>query len=460
MTSFEKRTRMDVPARELFDWHARPGAFERLAPPWDRIEVVERSGSIRDGDRLVMRLHQGPAHLTWIAEHRNFIDGRQFQDVQVKGPFARWEHTHRFEADDERHSTLVDHIDYALPLGPLGHLGDGQVQAMLARMFAFRHARTASDLRRHARHAARPRLKVGITGASGLIGTALSAFLTTGGHEVRHFVRRTPTAPHEVPWSVTDGQLDPRHLEGLDAVVHLAGENIASGRWNEGRMQAIRDSRVDGTRLIAESMRRMDKPPKSLLSASAIGYYGETMDAPLDETSPAGQTQWLARVCQEWEAATKPAEEAGIRVAHLRIGIVLSPAGGMLRALLPVFQAGLGARAGTGQQWVSWIGIDDTIAAIYDILFDAELAGPVNLTAPNPVTNATFAKVLARVLHRPAALRVPAPAMQMVLGRDMARETVLSGQRVLPSKLASAGFSWDHEDLESCLRFILGRQGP
>lgn len=456
MAEFRKRVRVPVPVTQLFAWHERPGAFLRLSPPWDRPEVVSHVGGIRDGARVELRVHTGPVPTTWHLEHRDYLENRQFRDVMLEGPFRSWVHTHAFEPDGEHASVLDDHIRYELPLGALGDAIAGRfADSTLARVFAYRHAVTVGDLERHAEFAARPRLRVAITGATGFIGSQLAAFLSTGGHEVLR-IGRGPVQPGvvDISWNPARGTLDPAALEGVDAVIHLAGASIAE-RWSDAHRRAIRDSRVEGTSLLAHTLAGLSRKPRVLLSGSAVGVYGSRGDDVLDEQSRFG-SDYLAEVGRAWEGATEPAAGAGIRVVHLRTGIVQGAAGGALAKQAPLFRLGLGGPLGDGSQWVSPIALDDHIGAMHFCLMRDDIAGPVNLVAPEAVTNAEFTRVLARVLSRPALAPAPAFALRIALGREMADSTVLASQRVVPGVLQRHGFRWRHPSLESMLRFELG----
>jgi uncharacterized protein (TIGR01777 family) len=291
-----------------------------------------------------------------------------------------------------------------------------------------------------------------VTGSHGLIGSALVQALQLGGHKVRRAVRGTATPP-DVTWDVPSMYIDAKALEGVDAVVHLAGEGVAARRWNAAHKERVRRSRADGTRLLSEALADLDRPPTVLVSGSAIGYYGDRGDEVLTEDSPPGD-DFLSGVCQEWEAATRPAEEAGIRVVHLRTGIVQTARGGALRKQLPLFRAALGGRLGTGRQWVSWVSLADEVGAILHALRRDSLRGPVNATAPNPVTNADFTKALSGALHRPAVLPVPRAALSVVLGREMAA-SLLASQRVLPDRLEADGFTFRHPTIDEGLAAAL-----
>jgi uncharacterized protein (TIGR01777 family) len=296
-------------------------------------------------------------------------------------------------------------------------------------------------------------MKVAVTGASGLIGGALVPFLRAGGHEVLRLVRRAPAARDEIRWDPEAGAVDAPALEGLDAVVHLAGENIAGGRWTEARKARLRSSRVGPTRLLAETLAGLKRKPQVLVSASALGYYGHRGDAWLTEKD-APADDFLGRLSFEWEAAGAPARDAGIRVVHPRIGIVLDPAGGALAKMLLPFKAGLGGVVGPGTQYMSWIALDDLVAVIEHLLRRDELAGPVNAASPVPVTNAELTRTLGRVLGRPTLVPVPVFALRLALG-EMA-ETLLASTRLRPERLLATGFRFRFPELEGALRHALG----
>jgi uncharacterized protein (TIGR01777 family) len=294
---------------------------------------------------------------------------------------------------------------------------------------------------------------IAITGATGLIGSALVDRLRAGGHVVRRIVRSAP-GPGDVLWDPSHDMLDARALVGVDAIVNLAGEPIAH-RWTAERKGALRDSRVRGTALLARAVTALPVKPRVFLSGSAVGYYGDRGDEVLDETAGPG-TDFLSRLSADWEGATAPIAEAGVRVVVLRTGIVLSAHGGALAKLLPIFRLGGGGPLGSGQQWMSWITLDDHVRAMDHALFTDAMRGAVNLTAPAPVRNADFATTLGRVLGRPALLAVPAFALELLYG-EMARATLLAGQRVMPAALTSAGFQFEEPTLEGALRRILNR---
>ncbi len=299
-------------------------------------------------------------------------------------------------------------------------------------------------------------MKILVSGSSGVLGSALLPFLTAAGHSVTRLVRaEARVGAPEIWWDPAGGYLNPATVEGFDAVVHLAGENLAAHRWRSEFKARIKESRVKGTRLLAETLAKLSHPPQVLVSSSAIGYYGDRGDEVLLEESASG-AGFLAEVCRDWEAATEPAAQKGIRVITLRTGFVLSASGGGLAKMLPAFRMGAGGVIGTGRQYMSWIAIDDLVAAILHAIVQDSVRGPVNAVAPNPVTNREFTKTLGRVLSRPTIFPVPAFAARLAFG-EMADELLLSSQRVTPAKLLASGFTFQFPDLAPALRHLLGK---
>lgn len=294
-----------------------------------------------------------------------------------------------------------------------------------------------------------------VSGSTGLVGNALIPALTTAGHEVIRLVRSKSKAPARelVHWDPSANYIDAAGLEGLDAVVHLAGESIAAGRWTDAKKARIRDSRVNGTRLLCETLAHTSRPPTVLICASAIGFYGDRGDETLTESSPAG-AGFLPEVCQEWEAATDPARQKGTRVVNCRFGVILSPAGGALAKMLTPFKLGMGGVVGSGRQYMSWITLDDVVGALLYTMTASGLQGPVNVVSPQPVTNLEFTKTLGAVLHRPTVLPMPAFAARLAFG-EMADALLLSSSRVLPTRLQEAKYTFRHPELTAGLRAVL-----
>jgi uncharacterized protein (TIGR01777 family) len=300
-------------------------------------------------------------------------------------------------------------------------------------------------------------MRVAVSGSTGLVGSEVVTVLSAEGHEVVRLVRRVP-APGEktVRWDPEAGVIDAGGLEGCDAVVHLAGENVGAGRWTAARKAAIRDSRVKGTRLLCDALAGLARPPKTLVCASAVGYYGDRGEEVLTEESPPG-AGFLPGVCREWEAASAAAARKGIRVVALRIGMVLSPKGGALARMLPLFRAGLGGVLGSGKQYVSWVALDDLTGIVLHALSREELRGPVNAVTPRPVTNRELTEALGKVLSRPTLLPVPSFALRLAVG-EMADALLLSSTRVSPRRLEETGYHFRFPEIRAALRHLLGKQ--
>ena len=451
-STFSKRVSLNCSAEEAYRYHARPGALMRMLPPWKPVEVVSNEG-IETGAVVRFKLRTGPLVQTWNALHTAAPDATTFVDVQTEGPFKSWEHTHAITTAPGG-AQLEDRIEYELPGGPLGRLfGGAWVRRELERTFAYRHRVLVDDLDRTNTDSRRETMRILMTGSTGLVGTATSALLSTAGHEVVPLVRRAARGS-EVGWDPAANRLDPADLEGFDAVVHLAGESI-SKRWSDAQKRKIRESRVAGTKLLSEALAATDNGPRVLLSASAIGFYGDRGSEVLDESSSHG-AGFLAGVCQEWEAATARARDAGMRVVTLRTGVVLSPLGGALAKMLTPFKLGAGGKVGSGEQYMSWITLDDVAGSIAHALETESLSGPVNLVAPAPVTNAEFTRTLGKVLKRPTLFPMPAFAARLAFG-EMADELLLGGANVRPKAFEDAGYAFRYPDLEGGLRHVLGR---
>jgi uncharacterized protein len=448
--SMSFKSEVDAPRPEVFAWHGRPGAIVRLLPPWAPVRVEAEAQDLRSG-RAVLRL---AGLWPWVAQHQ--ADGYQppesFADVLVSAPrdLVRWRHTHLFNALDPDRTEVADRVETNVP--PFA----------VRQMFAYRHRQLAGDLAVHqwaARLGASP-MTVAVTGSSGLIGTALRALLTTGGHRVVRLVRGAPSGPDERHWGPASPGAE--LFEGVDAVVHLAGKPIF-GRFTPEHKEAAAASRLGPTRRLAAAAgqaKRREGRPATFVCASAVGYYGpDRGDEVLTEGSSKGDG-FLADLVEQWEASAQVAADDGVRVVNVRTGIVQSPRGGMLKLLYPLFLAGGGGRLGRGDQWVAWVGIDDLVDVYLRALVDSGVRGPVNAVAPGAVTNREYTATLARVLRRPALLAVPSWGPRLALGTEGAREFGLAGQRAKPAVLEAAGHQFRHPGLEQALRHLLGRWGP
>lgn len=457
---FEHELTLPHPREQVFAWHERPGAIVRLTPPTlGRVEAEPTDG-IRDGSTAVLRMSipgtVGVAGMRWTARHCGYQPPEKFEDEMTSGPLKAWHHTHRFGDTPHGGTTIRDEVDLELPTvaaGPVRALAEKVGLRELSRMWAYRDRQLAFDLDFHARH---PETRtIAITGATGMIGTQLTAFLRGGGHDVRRITRREPVGT-DIGWDPSAGRLDGETLRDVDVVIHLAGENIGK-RFTAEHKRKVMDSRRDGTGLIARTLAELaaDGRQRALISASASGFYGsDPGEAVLTEDRPAGEG-FLAEVVGEWEAACGPARDAGVRVVNVRTGIVQSPAGGQLQVQAPIFRLGGGGPLGDGRQWMPWIAIDDLLGIYAYAALHGDLSGPVNACAPGIVRNGEYARTLAHVLHRPALLRVPRFAPRVLFNKDGADEFVMAGQRMSNRKVAGWGYRFAYPDLDDALRHVL-----
>ena len=460
MPVFEHHAPMPAPQPLLWAWHDSPEAFVRIMPEWERLIPVQLGG-LENGQQTRFKMRLGPLRPTWVAEHFDVEDGHAFSDRMVKGPFGTWDHEHRFDADGTE-SKVVDTVNWRLPFHLLsGWTAPLTVMPRIRSMFRFRSDRVRGDLKRIQETSELPRRRVLVTGSTGLIGTQLCAFLFAAGHDVVRLLRKETVLPKHlasaevVRWNDQTGEVLEGSFEGFDAVIHLAGAGIGDKRWSKARKALIRNSRTGPTRNLAEALAATENPPEVLLSGSAIGVYGNRGEEVLTESSSRGEG-FLCDLANDWEGAALPAKEAGIRLVHLRTGLVTTAAGGFLgKQLLPA-KVGAGGPIRGGRQRLSWISMDDYVHAVHHLMMVKEAQGPFNITSPNPVNQRTFAKVLGRVLRRPAFAPLPGFVIRLMFG-EMGQELVLEGQHVEPARLLELGFEFQHPDLESCLRHTLGK---
>lgn len=442
----EHSTVVDAPVEDVVAWHSRPGAAARLLPPWLPLRVIHEADSLESGTAVLAL----PLGVRWSATHRpaGYRPGEQFVDeltTPLLGRAIRWRHTHRFEPVSAVTTWVTDRVETRLP------------DRFVRQSLAYRGRQLEGDFAAQARAArlGEAPMTIAVTGSTGMIGSALSALLSTRGHRVVRLVR-SPPGSSATARGAEDRYWDPASpaadlLDGVDAVAHLAGSPVF-GRFSEAHTTAVRNSRIGPTRALAELV-----GTRPFVVASAVGIYGPTRGEEVLTESSARGDGFLADLVADWEAAADPARDSGSRVAHVRTGIVLSPRGGVLRLLRPVFSLGAGGRLGHGRQWTPWIGIDDIVDVFARALVDPALHGPVIATAPNPVRNGELTRTLARVLRRPALLPVPPFAARLALGRQLAEEFVLAGQRTRPAVLEAAGHRFRFPTLEPALRHLLGR---
>lgn len=447
MQNYIKKSQMPVPADRLFAWHENPCAIERLTPPWNNVKVIRKDIGLNPGSEVHLKTYIGPIPVTWVARHTSYQPGKEFSDIQVKGPFARWLHHHRMIPKNKEQSFLEDEVQYQMYAG----LGNVIAKRSIEQLFHYRHTILRQDFEVQNSFPT-PRMTIAITGGSGLIGLELSTFLRSAGHKVISIVRKK-TKENEILWNINSGQIEQEKLEGIDAVIHLAGENISSGRWTKEKKKNIEESRVNSTKLLVKALNTLRKPPKVFISTSAIGYYGGNNTTPPAEEAPAGHN-FLADVCKKWESAARGFKRG--RLVIPRLGVVLSPKGGMLNKMLLPFKIGLGGKVGPGQQLISWISIDDLIYHFYRVLLTPSIEGPVNMCSPQMVSNLYFSRILASTLNRPCFFSIPTFIIKLLFGK-MGEEAILSNSGAEPAKLQNAAFPFYHPDLSSALTHLLGK---
>ena len=433
MPQFQHRSELTHPRQDVAHWHQLPGALVRATPHWaGRVLVDTPHHAVI---KVAVPGFPGRYPCTW----RSKVVARDdwsLTDAMVRGPLRRWVHTHAVEE-----SALVESIDYQL-------LGGIRIpKRFFQALFDERARRITADLSFQHRYATSPRTVV-VAGASGLVGQQVVALLRTGGHTVRSLVRRTPVAPGEYQWDPVRGQLDEAALAGADAVIHLGGASIGT-RFTAKNKQRIRDSRVQSTALLARAVAK-GLGPSVFVVASASGFYGAQRPGEILHEGADPGADFLAQVCQQWEAAADPARAAGVRVVHVRTGVVLSPLGGALALQLPAFLAGVGGHTGTGQEQMSWISLDDIAGVYVHALLTESLAGPVNAVGPEPATTKQVATAVGRALRRPAILPVPRLATDVVLGREGTNLIALSDQHLSAATLVASGYQFFDPTLELC----------
>lgn len=444
------QTELPVCAEEVYAWHLRKGALERLLPPWMNVSFLfPPSSPDKEGGKVGLQLHWGPISVKWILAHKDCISGQEFSDIQLQGPFKHYIHRHRFFSNSLLSSQLIDEISFASSFPFLNK----KIEKELSRFFRWRYEILKADLKLFDSYPKEP-LRILLSGASGFVGSRLKIFLQLAGHNVIRLVRdKKELAEDSIFWDPLHGEGRKEDFEGFDAVIHLAGAGISQGRWTKKSKESLFLSRCRDTWLLSQILCRLYQPPKTVISASAIGFYGDRGSEVLTENSKPG-TGFLSDLCQEWEKATDAIENRGARVVHPRFGAVLGAKGGMLQKMSGPFRWGLGGKLGNGKQIVSWIGIDDLLGGIYHCLMNERITGPVNFVAPEPVSQSEFSRALAKKMGRPAFFHVPASILKLGLG-EMAKELILSSQNVMPKKLQETGYTFRYPDLKTALDFVM-----
>ncbi len=442
---------------ELFAYHERSTALQRLTPPWQPVKILNRSGGIENGATVDAEIKLGPIATRWKLIHQDYSQGQQFADFQIFGPLRYWHHLHSFCSLGSRTGNLKETIQFEVPFGRLGRwLTEKKIKRTLNRLFTYRHTVTENDLNHLINFRDQSRRKVVITGGNGLIGSDLAIFLAVQGHDVLILSRSGKSLVFGIRaarWDPKKRYIDSAATANADCWIHLAGENIAKRHWTQSRIREIRDSRVETTSFLADYLAKLEDPPECFISASGTGFYGSRNEV-VDESTSKGKGI-LSDICHAWEDASNVLESAGIRRVFVRTGVVLSLNGGALAKLLPFYRVGLGGRIGSGTQYWSWIAMDDLLRVFDTAMQDSRLSGPINATAPIPVSNREFSKTLGAILNRPAILPAPAWVLKSLLGR-MADEALLSDQNVVPDKLTRMGFSFNFPELDLALSHSLG----
>lgn len=460
MNTFTLHSEFGLPLSTLFEWHLREGAFERLNPPWQPLSIISKKGSIEDGGIVTVKLPVIGNHgIKWKVKHADYIKEKSFKDIQTKGLFSHWEHQHNF-FEFENKSVLEDKITYNLPLGLIGKIFSPIIDNNLTSMFRYRHRITKMDLDTHQKFKNSKINDILISGSSGFIGSALIPFLTTGGYIVKRLLRsKLLPSDYDIAKRIYMNFSDTgSHLDGkvADAVINLNGENIF-GLWNSDKKQRIFDSRVKSTLSLCKNLSKLDKPPKVLISASAIGIYGNNHEQVFSDTEEydKNSNDFLSRVCYEWEEATDIAKSAGIRVVNLRTGIVLGSAGGILKKLMIINRLKANILMNRNN-WLSWISLDDLLRVILFCICNNDISGPVNAVSPNHVKYSEFMNILGKIWNTRMNIKIPSKPIEILLG-EMSRYTLLSDVKAIPRKLFLNGFHFIFDDLELALRHTLGK---
>ena len=428
-------------AEKVFSWHLQPGALERMLPRWINCKVIQAGSPADIGSLTVLEMTMFSITKIWKARHVDFFPGTGFVDEQETGPFPYFRHTHRITAAGVG-STLTDSIEYLAPW----YIPDGYIQRQLQRQFMFRHKRLLSDLSVMERYPL-PARRILISGGSGLVGSSLSSFLKVAGHSVFYLKRGLSDLQHNIiGWDPENlGGYHIEEFEGFDVIIHLAGENIGKRPWSKKQKQRLFTSRCRDTEQLAQILLSTKTPPKLFISASAVGIYGDRGCDLLTEESTASD-DFLASLCSAWERASSCLDTIGVRRIQARFGYILDPQGGMLQSILPVFRMGLGGKMGSGRQMIPWVALDDVVYALYHCLAHPELSGPVNVVAPNCVSQQEFAKTLARSIRRFSCCSIPAWVIKLLLP-ERAEALMLRSAHVVPIKLKKSGYEFIYSDL-------------
>jgi uncharacterized protein len=460
---FIKRVEIPFEVHDVFNYHARYMAIDRLIPPWSFLKIIKRNNALEDGAICVLELQYGPLKLKWIAKHFGYLKDQVFQDEMIKGPLKTWEHTHSFTPNEINGCKKEDKIKYSLPYGlnRFNIIGN-RLNKTLYQIFSYRHRILQNDLKLRDLLKENNRKRILISGTNGLTGSALIPFLDTAGeHKVSRLVRPSSrysdsgNSSNIKVWDPESGIVDPNDLEGFDIFIHLSGESIG-GRWSKAKKKRIRDSRVKTTELLCNTIRKLNKPPSTLLCASAIGYYGSKGEEVVTEETKAGDG-FLANLCVDWEARSKSLEDIGVRVVNARFGQILSPNGGILKLLTLASYLKVGIGFGNGCNIINWVSIEDAIGTILYSIGNTTIRGPVNIVSPNPVKASDFFEIISKIQENKIFLRIGSGFMRLAIGTFA--DTISDSNGVVkPKKLLISGYPFMNPGLEDAVRLLLRRQ--
>jgi uncharacterized protein len=441
---------LKMAAREVFNWFFLPGSLERVAFPSKKVKLLSKEGNPEEeGFRYTFLIRIHFLWKRWILQRKTDLTSNKLVEEQLKGPFLKWRRTTAIKALTPTSCELLEEISYTLPFS----FCKKKVKRELTHWCGWKSRLIEQDLLCYERYPKRS-LRILVSGTSGLVGKSLVPFLQNAGHSVVCLVRRQGDLSEDVIcWNPLTGDIDKEQFEGFDAVIHLAGDNVASGMWTKQKKERIFLSRCRDTWLLSHVLVRLYQPPKLVICASAVGYYGNRADELLTESSAKGQG-FFSEVCARWEAATQVIENRGSRVVHTRFGPILAASGGVLGALLPLVRWNLGAVLGKGEQFMSWIAVDDVIGALYHVLNREEITGAVNVVAPHPVTQREFIRAVAQKMHRKVFVRIPERVLKISL-KTMAEELLLSSQNVKPERLLQTGYAFRYPGLKEALDHLL-----
>lgn len=450
---FRFRSFIKRPANEAFAWHLRPRMMERSIPPWEDIKMIQTDGRPNiPGSKISMNARiVGCYWRKFLLEYSNYVPNESFNVIQNEGFCSDCEYTTSITPQSEHSCEVIDQFEFThkLPKVFLPFM-NGFIKKRLARLLQYKHEMIYNDLGLFEKYSFEKPLKILITGSHGFIGKNLTTFLEFAGHDVWHLSRvKKEGDTQTLVWDDSDAS-----FEGFDVVVNLAGENIGKGRWTRRKKERILKSRYEVTERLVEILKKLQHPPQTFINASAVGYYGDQGSDVVNESSPPREGLFISEVCEHWERSSRDLEEKGVRVVQSRFGMVLSSGGGALTKILIPFKLGLGGKIGSGHQYLSWVAIDDVIGALYHIMMTPSISGPVNVSSPNPVTNAVFAKKLSSYLKRWLGPPVPEFFIRMLMGQK-GEELLLTSTRVEPKVLTESGYSFQFPKLQLALEHIV-----